>query len=412
MRHRAKIYLPKFLIIYEKIINSMKEMYSNWRNDSKKSMEDFKDFFDSFSISFEGWKPKIKRTPKTDRSDSTASRANQNAQAISFIDITPPLTPKITVYYTAKPMLGFFWIGLAPFFRLHEYDIKKVYFGSNDYQPDSSKGEELILRTERVTIYSRKSRTNHIRPQSELRYVLLDAETGDPMKTGKDGQKIQGLPLNIWGLTTMRAYDPYLMLTRNEDYVSVFLEAVKSAGRDAVGQLTYEGIISSENESGASGSFSVKMQEINRDTDDGNPSLIKLNGVGFQKINVDQVELSGDEAKEWVRASVQVYLAEQKRLAQEEEAKGIKSIGEAQNQLLKDKLQKEGEGKALALLAETKAQTKNIEQVGKALKKARKDLPPNPDLKAKWDGVHGLQTYIEDNSGTKEKTTPTILINP
>jgi len=192
--------------------------------------------------------------------------------------------------------LGLFWIGLPPFRSVLSYSF--------------SWNEDKVGTTGDSELWHRDEDTDFIYTSIFPYLITIDsAETSDR------------LPLDGLYQLTIRIVNPFKALFETENWLESVSAYANRQARNYVGENTYADLVSETmktgGESGA-GSFSTSIMALNA-TLPGQPpengGTISQNGVTIVSADLQQLEISGDDAGKIREATMRAYTAEQEATA-------------------------------------------------------------------------------------------------
>lgn len=249
------------------------------------------DTFHHFLLSHRGYHlndPRWKKVDDDDRYDNSLPAweviKNPNAELPEKYDDRGWLLRK----------LGLFWVGLPPFRSVYEYNF--VW------------NEEKVDATGKPHLWNRENRTNFIYTSKFPYLVVIDsAENKD------------NLPLDGKYQLTLQINNPFsaLFLTQN------WLESVEAysnrQARNFIGAHTYAELVSETKQDGSGDQrFSTAIVELNETLPGQTDKKIgtkKQNGVTIISADLQQLEISGDQAGTIRDATLKAYTANQEAYA-------------------------------------------------------------------------------------------------
>ena len=195
---------------------------------------------------------------------------------------------------------GIHWIGIWPFAQIHTY---KFAWTSLEDQVDQTTGIHKNLK-----FTSDDELLTHILVQQDTYVSRLDgAECKD------------NIPLDVVYLITGEVVNPYKALFRVERWLEATQNLVGASLRHWVGERSYEKIRADATSTGSEA-------ELTDDLDVKKVQALILEKYGFNIVSIKlySVAPGSEMAKEFVKASTVVYVAEQKAKADKIEGQGLK----------------------------------------------------------------------------------------
>lgn len=251
------------------------------------------DTFHHFVLSHRGYHlndPRWKKDPADDRYDNSLPAW----EIVPNPDVTKPGGKPPEVYDNRGWLLrklGLYWVGLPPFRSVYEYNF--VW------------NEEKVDTTGKPHLWNREGTTNFIYTSKFPYLVVIDsAETEDR------------LPLDGMYQLTVQINNPFSALFHTENWLESVTGYSNRQARNFIGARKYGALVSETKVTGDPNDerFSTTILELNTalpgqtGTDNGTR---KQNGVTIISADLQQLEITGDQAGTIRAATLKAYTADQ-----------------------------------------------------------------------------------------------------